>query len=338
MNTYNKLNSLTIININEEGNCFDDNKFTDFYNKNIMPIDTNLIIVCSQNSISRKIGCKHFQTLLRDKIENNGVGKYQLKNKKNSSGLVNISRHISIGELSSLGIRTRVYFKKSCLDPSLLHVTFKSINFTGSYGSILCTIEYKEQKKIHVINSCFFDEKTLGIFKKSYKNEKLDEYMKIIKEFELVKKINDELFFVGHNIKYNLESRFSNKKHQLFSFNNIHAKTNGKTNSKNGLWKVFPNNNKENNNNISKRVYTNPNIYNFSTKNIENNKNTLLTNKLKKHVSNVSKIEKIIKIFKGYNKNIQKKYDKKYIKTELNYNSKNKNKKNIKIEILKISY
>jgi hypothetical protein len=209
-----KIDSLTIININEEGNCFDDNNFKDFYNKNISFINTDLIIVCSQNSISRKIGCKHFQTLLRESIENNGKGKYQLKNKKNSSELVNISRHISIGELSSLGIRTRVYFKKDFVDDSRLIITFKSINFTGPYGSILCSIEYYG-KKIHVINSCFFDKETLGIFKKSYKNEKIDEYMKIIKEFELVKKINDDLFFVGHNIKFNLSCGFkssSNKK------------------------------------------------------------------------------------------------------------------------------
>jgi hypothetical protein len=205
-----KIASLTIININEQGNCFNEESFEKFYNSNIQNLNTDLIIVCSQNSISRKLGCDHFQTLLRQKIKNNMDKKYILKNKKNSSGLLNISQHVSIGMPSSLGIRTRVYLnKEKIFNESLLNITFKSINFTGSYGSILCSIEYNGQK-IHVINSCFFDKKTLGILKRSYKNEKIDEYMKIIKEFELVKKINDNLFFVGHNIKFNLSCSTGN--------------------------------------------------------------------------------------------------------------------------------
>jgi hypothetical protein len=250
------IKSLTIININENGKCFDNINFNTDYNTDY---NTDLIIVCSQNSISRKLGCKNFQTLLRENIEKGQI--YKLKNKKNSSGLVNISRHVSIGELGSLGIRTRVYFKQG-VDPSLLNITFKSINFTDSYGSILCSIEYNGQK-IHVINSCFFDKKTLGIFKKSYKNEKLDEYMKIIKEFELVKKINDDLFFVGHNIKFNLQNNNSENKPLRNRLNYL----NNNKNKKNKIIQQF----KGYNNYIQSKYSGNK--YKKNTSNIFYNKN-----------------------------------------------------------------
>jgi len=300
----NKINSLTIININEEGLCFDENEFSNFYNNNIRSINTDLIIVCSQNSISRKLNCKHFQTLLRESIENNNPPKYILKNKKNSSGLVNISRHVSIGELSSLGIRTRVYFNQNVINPLLLNIVFKSINFTGSYGSILCTIEYNRQK-MHVINSCFFDKETLGgIFKKSYKNEKIDEYMKIIKEFELVQKINDDLFFVGHNIKFNLSCGFANRVLNYELLVNENSSSNKK----------------------EIEVYCNNSNRNFNSE-INKYKKTLTEN-------NKTKIRKIKLLFTNYNSYIKDtKYISSIISKEINVSS-----KKIPLQFLTLSY
>ena len=312
----NKINSLTIININEEGLCFNEDQFTIFYDNNISSIDTDLIIVCSQNSISRKLNCKHFQTLLRENIEQDKNNpKYILKNKKNSSGLINISRHLSIGELSSLGIRTRVYFKQNVINPSLLNIVFKSINFTGSYGSILCSIEYNGQK-MHVINSCFFDKETLGILKKSYKNEKIDEYMKIIKEFELVKKFNDDLFFVGHNIKFNLSCRFAN-------INRLYINT---SRVENPNYELVVNKNNSSNKKEINIVCKNNSSTNFNSE-INKYKQTLTEN-------NKPKIPKIKLLFTKYNN---------YIKgTKYNYsiNSKeiNVSNKKIPLEFLTLSY
>jgi hypothetical protein len=198
-----KINSIGIININEEGECFTKDTVKQYCDSKILPLDTDLIIICSQNSISRKVDCKHFQSLVRDSIEENNNKKYQFKNKKNTSGLLNISRHTSIGSLSSLGIRTRVYLKNaSDINESLLSITFKTINFfklKSNYGSILCTIKYNGQK-IHVINSCFIDDE----------NDKYNEYVRMIREFELVKKINDKLFFVGNNITFNSNLKDNN--------------------------------------------------------------------------------------------------------------------------------
>jgi hypothetical protein len=198
-----KINSIGIININEQGECFTQDTVKQYCDSKILPLDTDLIIICSQNSISRKVDCKHFQSLVRDSIEENNNKKYQFKNKKNTSGLLNISRHMSIGSLSSLGIRTRVYLKNaSDINESLLSITFKTINFfklKSNYGSILCTIKYNGQK-IHVINSCFIDDE----------NDKYNEYVRMIREFELVKKINDKLFFVGNNITFNSNLKDNN--------------------------------------------------------------------------------------------------------------------------------
>jgi hypothetical protein len=137
-----------IIDIDEEGKIFTLAEIKKFYTTNYDWFkDKNIIVVCTQNSVSR--GTEHFQHLLKIVLEDETNTNFNFKNRNK----INISKYLS---LSSKSLRTRVYTQH--LDNDKLEVDFKIMDFKniqknqGNEGGILCSIKYDEKDLISILN------------------------------------------------------------------------------------------------------------------------------------------------------------------------------------------
>ena len=141
-----------IIDIDEEEKEFTSEQIKHFYNKNKSFFeDKNIIVVCSQNSLSQG-STKHFQHLLKELfIETNNTN-FNLKNKKNTTQVFP-SKFLSPISSSKSGLRTRVYTQG--LHNDKLNVDFSATS--SKEGAILCSIKYDGEQLIKVLNSYVID-------------------------------------------------------------------------------------------------------------------------------------------------------------------------------------